>query len=272
MRVLTFSAILHGDGELELEPGFVAEGEPSKDGELTVEALGRIGKPVAKTALPLETPCTPPAGEPERAAFGLVAFPATATGLRVTLGDKVLLERTAPREKLDVRVEWPGALSGTASVGWKASVDGCMASVGYSNDGGATFTPLALPGAGERIEFDTALLPGAREGLLEMVVTDGLRTRRIRSAPYEVEPKGWVLWLLAPAGGAQLAAGQPVLLAAQGYHLEEREPAYDEIAWESSRAGALGTGARVLAALEPGEHTLIARLHDVSAEVAVSVA
>jgi hypothetical protein len=39
----------------------------------------------------------------------------------------------------------------------------------------------------------------------------------------------------------------------------------------SSRIGALGTGARVLAALEPGDHTLIARLHDASAEVAVSV-
>jgi hypothetical protein len=271
MRVLTFSAVLHGDGKLELEPGFLAEGEPSKDGELLVEALGRTGKPVAKTALPLETPCAPPAGEPERAAFGLVAFPATATGLRVSLKDRVLLERTAPREKLDVRVVWPGELSGVQSVGWDASVEGCMASVGYSNDGGATWTPLALPGAGGRLEFDTALLPGGREGLLELVVTDGLRTQRIRSGPYEIEPKGWVVWLLAPAVGAQLPAGRPVLLAAQGYHLEERRPAYDEIAWESSRAGALGIGARVLAALEPGEHTITARLHGASAEVAASV-
>jgi hypothetical protein len=271
MRVLTFSAILHDGGELELEPGFVAEGEPSKTGELTVEALGRTGRPLAKTALPLETPCTPPAGEPERAAFGLVAFPVTATGLRVTLKGQVLLERTAPREKLEVRVEWPGTLSGVAAVGWEASVEGCMASVGYSNDGGATWTPLALPGAGGRLEFDTSLLPGGREGRLELVVTDGLRTQRIRSGPYEVEPKGWVLWLLAPAAGARLPTGQPVLLAAQGYHLEERRPAYDEIAWESSRAGALGTGARVLAALEPGEHTITARMHDMSAEVSVSL-
>lgn len=271
MRVLTFSAILHDDGQFELEPGFVAEGEPSEAGELTVEALGRGGRPVAKTALPLETPCTPPVAAPERAAFGLVAFPATATGLRVSLEGQVLLERTAPRAKLDAHVEWPGALSGRASVGWEATVEGCMASVGYSNDGGATWTPLGLPGGGGRLEFDTALLPGGRESLLELVVTDGLRTQRIRSGPYEVEPKGWVVWLLAPAAGAELPAGQPVLLAAQGYHLEERRPAYDEIAWDSSRAGALGTGARVLAALEPGEHTITARLHDTSAEVAVSV-
>jgi hypothetical protein len=42
-----------------------------------------------------------------------------------------------------------------------------MASVGYSNDGGATWTPLALPGTGVRIEFDTALLAGGRDSLLE---------------------------------------------------------------------------------------------------------
>jgi hypothetical protein len=225
MRVLTFSAILQ-DGELVLEPGFVAEGEPSQaKGELTVEALGRGGRPLAKTALALETPCTPPGGEVDRAAFGLVAFPAAATGLRVSLKDKVLLARTAPREKLDVRVEWPGALVGVTSVGWETPVEGCIASVGYSNDRGATWTPLALPGAGGRLEFDTALLPGGRDSMLELVVTDGLRTQRIRSGPYEVEPRGWVLWLLAPAAGAQLSAAQPVLLAAQGYHLEERRPA-----------------------------------------------
>jgi len=102
-------------------------------------------------------------------------------------------------------------------------------------------------------------------------MTDGLRTQRIRSGSYQVEPKGWVLWLLAPAAGARLPAGQPVVLAAQGYHLEERRPAYDEVAWESSRAGAVGTGARVLAALEPGEHAITARMHDMSAEVSVSV-
>jgi hypothetical protein len=272
MRVLTFSAILHDDGRLELAPGFVTEGEPSKAGELTVEALGRTGRPVARTALALETPCTPPAGEPERAAFGLVAFPATATGLRVSLKGEVLLERTAPRDKLDARVEWPDALSGVQSVRWEASVEGCAASVGYSNDGGATWTPLALPGPAGTLEFDTSTLAGGRQGLLELVVSDGLRTQRVRSGAYDVEPKGWVLWLLAPAAGAELPAGQPVMLAAQGYHLEERRPEFDAIAWESSRAGALGTGARVVAGLDPGEHTITARLHDVSAEVAVSLA
>ena len=75
MRVLTFSAILQ-DGELVLEPGFVADGEPSQaKGELTVEALGRTGKPLAKTALALEMPCMPPGGEVDAPPSASLRFP-----------------------------------------------------------------------------------------------------------------------------------------------------------------------------------------------------
>ena len=87
MRVLTFGAVLQ-DGELEMQPGFVTEGEPShQKGELTVEALGRGGRTLAITTLPLDTPCAYPGGETALAAVGLVAFPEKATGLRVSLDE-----------------------------------------------------------------------------------------------------------------------------------------------------------------------------------------
>ena len=54
MRVLTFAAVLQ-HGTLELQPGFVTEGEPSREkGELTVDALGRGRRPLATTMLPLQ--------------------------------------------------------------------------------------------------------------------------------------------------------------------------------------------------------------------------
>jgi len=271
MRVLTFSGVLH-DGQLELAPGFVTDGEPSRQkGELTVEALGRGRRPLAATALPLEHPCGYPGGETARAAFGLVAFPEQASGLRVSLGGKVLLERSAPRD-FEVEAGWPGALAGAEAVSWSASVAGCIASLGYSNDRGETWTPLALPGPSDTISVDATRLAGGRECLLELIVTDGIHTHRIRSDPYAVEPKGWVLWILSPAPGAQLPPGEPALLAAQGYQFEERRAGFDDIEWRSSLGGGLGTGAKLLAALEPGEHTISARRHGVTAEVTVSVA
>jgi hypothetical protein len=242
MRVLTFSGVLH-DGELELQPGFVTEGEPSREkGELTVEALGRGGRPLATTTLPLDTPCGYPGGETAPVAVGLVAFPERATGLRVSLEGTVLLERTAPPDDLEVNVKWPASLSGAETIMWRASADECVASLGYSNDGGETWTPLALPGPGDTIEVDAGALAGGRESLLELIVTDGFHTQRIRSDAYEVEPKGWVLWILSPPPGAKLPAGEPVQLAAQGYHVEQRRAVFDDIEWESSAGGGLGRG------------------------------
>src|SRR6266404_4404924 len=112
MRVLTFAAALQ-DGKLELQPGFVIEGEPSHEkGELTVEALGRGRRPLATTMLPLHTPCGDPGGETALSAVGLVAFPEGAAGLRVSLDGGVLLEQSAPRDDLEINVEWPTSLSG----------------------------------------------------------------------------------------------------------------------------------------------------------------
>jgi hypothetical protein len=270
MRVLTFAAVLQ-DGGLHLQPGFITEGEPAHDqGELRVEALLR-GRPLATTMLSLRSPCGDEGGELHHAAFGLVAFPERATGLRVSLDGEVLLEQAAPRGDLDVSVKWPASLSGAETIGWRTSADGCVAALGYSNDSGETWTPIALPSPSGTIELDATVLPGGQDCLLELVVSDGFHTERFRSDAYKVEPKGWVLWILSPSAGARLPAGEPVLLAAQGYHFEERRPNPDNIDWESSVGGALGAGARVLAALEPGEQTIIAKTHDVTAEVPVSV-
>jgi hypothetical protein len=275
MRVLTFSAVLLETGELQLEPGFVIDGEPSSEGELTVEAVAR-GRALASTNVPLETPCGYPparqAEQPPRAAVGLVEFPERADTLRVIHDGKTLLERSAPGATGDPEVRWPDALEGDAvSVTWQSPAEDARASLGYSNDGGATWQPLSLPTGEETLVFDARALPGGDRGLLELAVTDGFRTTRVQSKEYEVKPKGWVLWILAPAEGASLPSGEPVLLAAQGYHLEERRPSFDEIVWTSSLDGGLGEGAQVIAALSPGAHTITATMLDVAAEVQVSV-
>ena len=273
MRVLTFAAVLQDD-KLEIQPGFVVDGELSRGrGELRVEALaaGRR-RPLATTMLPLQTPCGYPNGGTAQVAFGLVAFPERATSLRVSLDGNVLLEQTAPEDDLEVSVEWPASVSDAATVNWRASAEGCFASLGYSNDGGRTWTPLALPGPSNTMQINGRALPGGRECLFELIVTDGSHTQRIRSDAYEVERKGWVLSIFSPAAGAKLPGEQPVLLVAQGYHLEERRASFENIEWTSSVGGGLGTGARLLATLGRGEHTITARMNDVATTVVISVA
>jgi hypothetical protein len=202
----------------------------------------------------------------------LVAFPEAANALRVSLDGVVLLEQTATGNELEVDAQWPASLSGTESVRWRASTDGCAASLGYSNDGGRTWMPLALPGPADTIAVDARSLPGGQECLLELVVTDGFQTLRHRSDTYEVEPKGWTLRILSPADGARVVAGQPVVLAAQAYHLEERRATFDDIQWTSNAGGGLATGGQAHAVLEPGEHAITASAYGAAAEVTVTVA
>lgn len=182
------------------------------------------------------------------------------------------MERSAPRVTGDPEVNWPEALEGDAvSLTWRSPADDALASLGYSNDGGATWQPLSLPTREETLVFDARALPGGDRCLLELAVTDGFKTTRVQSKEYEVRPKGCLLWILSPAEGASLRSGVPVLVAAQGYHLEERRPSFNGIAWTSSLDGGLGEGAQVMAALSAGDHTIMATMLDVAAEVQVSV-
>jgi hypothetical protein len=277
MRVLTFSGVLLDSGEMQLEPGFVTEAEkPSGDGEVTVEALDRGGRPLATTQVPLVVPCGYAAANgaehPPAVAVGLVDFPEKASGLRVTYDGRTVLEREAPRPGGEPKVEWPAAIEGAeVRVRWSAPVKGAAASLAYSDDGGETWSPLSLPVSDEAITFDARGLPGGKRCLLELVVSDGFQTTRSRSPEYQVEPKGWRLWILSPAPGAIFRAASPVLLAAQAFHLEERRSADDPIVWTSSRDGGLGEGAQVPVTLSAGEHTITAAVAGASAEVSVTV-
>ena len=279
MRALTFAGILHDDGRFDLGHGFVVEGEPGRDdGNREVVVLGRGRRRLATTRLVLETPCAMPGNTPgapitARLAVGLVDFPEDASSFRVIHDGKLLLQRRAPIVATEFEVDWPEPRSigaGYQTVTWRASADGCLAALAYSNDG-ATWTPVSLAGTDGAISVDMDPLPGGDTCLFELIATDGFATNRLRCDPFVVAPKGWVLWILAPAPDGIIESGEVVPLAAQAYHLEERRPGLEDIHWTSSVDGALGTGARVLATLTSGRHRITATMYNVTSEVTVTV-
>ncbi len=280
MRALTFAGLLHDDGRFELEPGFVVDGEPIRgEGELEVVVLRRGKKPVTVTRLVLEAPCAIPGDTPgertiARSAVGLVAFPEDASGLRVIHEGTVLTERRVAAVATEFDVDWPVGETigpGRQTVRWNASTEGCHAALGYSNDGGVTWTPLSLPGPEREITIDADLLPGGHDCYFQLLATDGFTTDTLRSKAFAVARKGWMLWILAPASDTLIETGEPLILVAQSYQLEERTSGGEEIRWTSSVDGDLGSGTRVVARLSPGKHRIMARANDVSSEIVVSV-
>lgn len=285
MRALTFSGIWSGES-FELMPGFIVDydapdmpaDDGGKGGMLVVEALAPGGKPLATTRLPLGDPCAYPAADGQRRvaarlAVGCVAFPVDARGIRVSADDRILLEREAKAED-DFRpqIKWPDALDkGRVTVEWDGEGDDLAAVLGYSGDGGRTWRPLSLPGSSRAIPFDTDDLPGSDRGQLQLRVSDGLRSVEVLSGPYNVPPRDWRLWLLAPAPGTSHPEERPIQLLAQAWHMEKGQPGFDGISWASSTDGALGEGAAIEAILSPGSHVLTVTRGGQSAETRVEV-
>ncbi|WP_347268911.1 hypothetical protein [Paracoccus sp. (in: a-proteobacteria)] len=284
MRALTFSGIWAGE-TFELLPGFIVDydntdkpPEPGKGMTLVVEALAVGGRPVATTHVAISDPCAYPAADSfgraaARMAVGCVAFPEEAQGLRILTDGRILLERQA-KDARDFKpaVTWPETLTkGRVAVAWEGEGDDLAAVLGYSVDEGRSWRPLSLPTSARVIEFDTDGLAGSDGGLLQLRVSNGLHSVEVLSAPYSVPPKGWRLWLIAPAPATSHPGDRAVHLMAQAWHMEEHAPGFDSMTWSSSLDGALGEGAAILATLSPGTHTLTVTRGDLSAETTVEV-
>lgn len=277
MAALTFTAVLSVDGSLQVEPGFVVDAEPTPgDGPVEVVVLGERRRPIARTRLPAVPLCGPPvpgeSAEPLGSlVLGVVDIPEEAAGIAVTIDGKQVWERDAPAEPLDVRVTWPrGLRRDRFELEWSAATADCAAVLAYSADAGSTWLPLSVPSTSQVIVADLTDAAGGDDCLLELFVTDGFASQRLRSPPYALEPAGWRVWIGSPADGAQVEATTVTRLSAQAFHLEERQ-ASDDVSWSSSLDGALGSGARLPVSLSRGRHVLTATAREASASVAVDV-
>ncbi len=275
MTALTFSGLLGEDGALEVLPGFVVDAEPTPGaGRIEVQAIGRRGRPIARTQLPLLPVCAPP--EPDSSAehtasivVGIVEFPEEASGLIVLLDGKQVWEREAPTDSWEVRVDWPDGLRREQfDLEWSASTAECAAVLAYSSDGGDTWLPLSVPSSAQAITADLSNAAGGERCLLELFVTDGFSSQRVHSPPYVLEAAGWRVWIHAPAPGAQVDASAVTQLRAEAIQLEERQDS-SGISWTSSLDGALGSGARLPVLLSAGSHVLTATAMGAAATVTV---
>lgn len=279
MRAITFSGLMTPDGTMEVEPGFVVDVDrvpdeiPDGFELLSVFASDQDGTVLAATQLPLVIPCAPPGSgqpqfQPAPVAYGVVACPDGTAALRAELDEKVLWERSVSNEPLRVEVKWPERVSRKQTrLSWRASVSPAMAAVGWVADDSAA-APLSLPTESAEVVVDLTNVAGGHSCHLELLVSDGLRTERLSSPAYELEPGGWAVWILAPPDGAEVAAGQPLTLAAQAYHREEHTVS-EAVDWSSSLTGGLGTGSRLPVSLQPGEHIITAAVEGADARIRV---
>lgn len=282
MRALTVAGLLLDDTTFRLDPGFVVDADVSDQrGDVEVVALDHHRRVLARTRLALQSPCSLPSGDVatfagpvHQACLGLAEFPEATYGLCIVRHGKELYRRTAPGSPTEFDVKWPQDMAdgpGGLTIHWTASSEGCLAALGYSNDGGMTWLPVSAPTSSNTLNVDWSLLPGGKACLFELMVTDGWITQRFRTPAIDVAPRGWRLWIASPSVGQEIEAGEPVSLTGYNFHTERRVSDPAAIRWTSSVDGSLGSGGSAVCVLTAGTHQLVACMEKVVQEITVVV-
>lgn len=182
----------------------------------------------------------------------------------------VSFERSAHAPVVELLTPRAGELLGSeVTVSWEASDadgDALFATVRYVPDGDDHIVPLVTHSTASSLTVDLSELPHFRAGLgyFELLVTDGLRTTRARTAPLAgggafagAGGNAPFVEIYHPDDGFTFRKGRPVILHSSGWDLEDHRLEGASIQWSSDVDGPLGQGRRIsVTDLSVGEHVI----------------
>ena len=143
-----------------------------------------------------------------------------------------------------------GTITDTLTVSWSADdLDGdALTSAVYSSaDGGETWDLMASGIEETQVELDTSFWPETEQGMMRVLVTDGVNTSQDVTGPFTVTTKSPVVFVAAPEDGSAVPPETPVLFTASGYDPEDGPMEGDVFSWTSDRDGDLGSGEEIFA-------------------------
>lgn len=255
------------DGGFELRPCYtrpLGEVHDPVDDLALAEVFGRDGDVLGRWGLAVFEYVD--SGTGNRVVRGSVPLPDDAVRLRISApsagsssepGAMVLAEIDIPSSVPEVRIVDgpPEHAEGRVRLAWDAWGDPPPVEyrVHYSVDG-ERWIPVALRLDGLWMDLDTDEIPGSDRCLLRVTVTNGVRSASALSEPFSVPLKRCRSFIVHPRDG-EVYSGE-LLLAGNGWWLEDDRPEVEQLLWVSDLDGTIGRGRSVLAQLSPGEHRI----------------
>ncbi len=139
--------------------------------------------------------------------------------------------------------------------------------VRYSPDGGHDWIGLSPRLNGTSFEFNPRYLPASRRGLIQVLVSDGLRTSAA-TQELNVDSPDLLIDIARPNGSLT----PDDTITAEAWRPASGSIAPEGISWTSDRQGAVGRGTRLPAArLRRGHHRLTVTAEEVSRDLEVDV-
>jgi len=136
----------------------------------------------------------------------------------------------------------------------------------YAISDGVQYTAYICPSGDEdwfrfyeetQAELDTSFWPETEQGMVRVLVTDGVNTSQDATGPFTVTTKAPVVFIATPEDDSSVPPETPILFSASGYDPEDGPMAGDVFSWSSDRDGDLGTGEEVFVPEpSPGWHEI----------------
>jgi hypothetical protein len=296
-QFLTITGVWTLDGRLDLQPSYVTQSsEGASGGEvgsaerlLIVELIDDQGEIIARQPITVSRLCSyPEASTPPLLVADKILFPEETRTLRFFRADTdtVIHEIARPESRPEIRLNWdpPGELdepfARRSVISWTAEHPEeerrteeerpLQFLVFYSHSDGESWQPVTLPLEDSELELDFDQLPGGESCRVKVLATDGVNTSEAESRAFSIPEKGVRATILTPENGASVSAREAVWLHGQGYHLEELRPELEDLTWSSSIDGELGRGSTVEVRLSEGQHAIMLRAGEDTAQISLS--
>ncbi len=126
----------------------------------------------------------------------------------------------------------------------------------YSPDGGTTWGQVSqTTWTSDTLDFSQ--LPGSPNGMIQVLVSDGVNTGSATSAPFNAPKKTpSTIVITSPASGYTQAAVDPLFLSGAVWDADDGVLTGTALQWSDNVQGALGSGSPLSVTLQPGPHTI----------------
>ena len=134
----------------------------------------------------------------------------------------------------------------------------------FSSDAGSSWQTLTSGLSGSEFDLPLDDLPGTDQGLLRVIVSDGVHTGEDESdGTFSVEGKAPQAFIISPDEGSRYNPGQQVTLMGEGYDVEDGILGDGALSWSSDLQGDLGIGRHLAVTdLYTGTHGIALRVAD----------
>ena len=242
---------------------------PPNTGEFSIEALNSADNQLAIQYFDISFIGyqNPPEELGEASFLVPMEFPEGTAKFVIKHGTTILVEIIVPSELPFINLTSPNGgeiwTRGEELITWEGIEDGTVHYLILYSPNNVDWYPLEGNITETSYLIDSSELIGGENAFIKVLASDGVNTvEDISDAAFTVGNKIPYAYIQSPTDGEIIPNGLSIVLAGNGYDMEDGQIIDDRITWTSDIDGNLGSGSQILFDLSFGQHTITLHVID----------